>query len=92
MLKPAVPEVLSLVRRLYAQDDPCTRDAGCVGGHLHIVLDDGNVEDGHVAFCLTKAQEDGCTTCITLAGLLMRMSKTQRSKLSEGAYRAARIR
>ncbi len=82
MPKPTVPEVLPLVHRLYDEDDVCTRDAGCVGGHLHIVLDDDNGEDGCVAFCLEEARKDGCATCLRLAELLMQMSRTQRLKLA----------
>lgn len=85
-MKPTVPEVLPLVRDLYRGLAPCTRDAGRVGGHLHIVLDDGNTEDNHVQFCLDSATKDNCTTCIKLAELMLKMSKTQRGKLSDMAY------
>lgn len=85
-MKPTIPEVLPLVHRLYRGVDPCTRDAGLIGGHLHIVIDDGNVEDGHVAYCLEEARKDQCQTCITLGELLIKMSKTQRSRLSAEAY------
>lgn len=80
--KPTIPEVLPLVNQLYLEEDPCTKDAGCVGGHLHIVLDDGNIEDGCVQFCLDQAIEDNCPTCRTIAEQLMQMSKTQRKKIA----------
>jgi hypothetical protein len=82
-MKPTVPEVLPLVRRLYNEDDLCSRNSGIVGGHLHIVLDDGNVEDSNVQFCLQEAIKDHCATCIRLAELLLLMSKTQRAKLEK---------
>jgi len=81
-MKPTVPEVEPLVQRLYDGTAPCSRDAGCVGGHLHIVLDDGNIEDGHVQYCLDSATCDDCVTCIKLAKLLTQMSRTQRRKLA----------
>lgn len=82
MTKPTVPDVLPLVRRLYKDIDVCSRGSGCVGGHLHIVLDDCNVEDGHVAYCYEQAKLDDCDTCVALCKLLLEMSKTQRSKLA----------
>lgn len=86
MNKPTVPDVLPMVRRLYRGDDPCSRGSGSVGGHLHIVLDDGNVEDGHVSYCLEEAMADQCETCVKLATLLRQMSRTQRGRLPDLAY------
>lgn len=85
-MKPTVPEVLPLVRSLYRGLDLCTRDSGGVGGHLHIVLDDGNITDSDVRFCLDEARHDKCATCVKIAELLMQMSRTQRAKISEMAY------
>lgn len=73
--KPTVPEVLPLVNALYSTYE------GCVGCCLHNVLDDGNIEDSSVVFCLEWAKEQGHPKCIELAELLVRMSKTQRNKL-----------
>ena len=70
------------MRALYNYDNPCTRRTGGVGGHLHIVLDDNNVDDYSVKLCLDEAEKDHCTTCIELAQVLMMMSMTQRYKLS----------
>lgn len=69
---------MPLVRALYERN--------CVGCHLHIVLDDGNVEDSHVKFCLDEAKEEGCQECVTLAEKLLLMSKTQRRKLYSRKY------
>lgn len=80
MTKPTVPEVLPLVQALYRGETACTK--GGVGGHLHVVLDDGNVDDGNVAGSIIYAREEGCTSCIELGELLLCMSKTQRSKLA----------
>lgn len=73
--KPTVPEVLPLVRDLYARPNG---GAGCC---LHIVIDDGNVDDDSVAHCLSLARLDGHADCERLAKLLALMSKTQRQKL-----------
>lgn len=51
------------------------------GGNLHIVLDDGNVKDSNVQFCLNQAEENGDVKGVELAKILLQMSKTQRLKL-----------
>lgn len=73
--KPTVREVAPLVRDFY--DLP----GNAVGGSLHIVLDDGNIEDRNVQFCAAFARADNDTLGEALAGLLLRMSHTQRWKL-----------
>jgi hypothetical protein len=73
--RPTVPEVLPLVRALYALP------FHGVGGHLHIVLDDGNIEDGSVRFCLDAARGANCAPCAELAEKLLEMSKTQRLRV-----------
>jgi hypothetical protein len=73
--KPTIPEVLPLVQAYYA------KPGNFAGGSLHIVLDDGNVNDGSVQFCIDYAREKGDEDGIALGMLLLRMSKTQRSKL-----------
>jgi hypothetical protein len=71
--KPTVPEVLPLVQAVYRR-----HSGGCC---LHIVTDDGNVEDEHVTYCLEYAKEQAHPDCIAAAELLLRMSKTQRLKI-----------
>jgi hypothetical protein len=78
--KPTVPDVLPQVWRY--RDTP----GNCTGGSLHIVLDDGNVEDGHVRHCLDYATAKGDTDGVLLAETLLRMSKTQRLKLARRFY------
>ncbi len=78
--KPTVPEVLPLVHDLYRSDH------GTVGGCLHSVLDDGNIEDGAIQYCLKEAEAEDCKPCTTIARLLMRMSRTQRTKISRNCY------
>ena len=73
--KPTVPEVLPLVKAHYR------KEGNGVGGSLHIVLDDGNVSDDNVRFCIQWAKELGDEDGVALAELLMRMSRTQRTKL-----------
>lgn len=74
--KPTVPEVPPLVVAYYA------KSGHGAGGNLHIVLDDENVDDGQVQFCLDLARRVGDADGVQLAELLLRMSKTQRLKLA----------
>ena len=71
--KTTVPEVMILVKEYYKENP--------VGGNLHIVLDDGNVKDSNVQFCLNQAEENGDVKGVELAKILLQMSKTQRLKL-----------
>jgi hypothetical protein len=57
--------------------------ANPVGCCLHVVLDDGNLDNDSVAFCQRWARNKGHDECIAVADLLARMSRTQRTK----AYR-----
>lgn len=75
MKKPTIPEVLPLIQAYYA------KPGNGVGGNLHIVLEDLNVEDSHVRWCLEYAEKQGDTDGVELAKLLLAMSKTQRLKL-----------
>lgn len=73
--EPTVPEVLPMVRAYYAKEGNST------GGNFHIVLDDGNWDDGSVKFCLNEARKTGDEDGVRLGELLLRMSRTQRLKL-----------
>ena len=73
--KPTIPEVLPLVQAYYA------KPGNSCGGSLHIVLDDGNIEDGSVRFCRDWAAKHDDPDGIELAEILLRMSRTQRRKL-----------
>lgn len=75
--KPTIPEVLDRFRAYY-EDNPAW-------GSLHIVLDDQNVADHHVEFCVQWAIENNDPEGEELGRLLLRMSRTQRLKLSEVA-------
>jgi hypothetical protein len=73
--KPTVPEVLPLAKHVYELPEHGS------GGCLHIVLDDGNLENSHLDFCYGFASGRGCEFCTTLAPVLRRMSMTQRKKI-----------
>ncbi|AND75159.1 hypothetical protein pf16_236 [Pseudomonas phage pf16] len=51
-------------------------------GWLHIVLEDQNIHDGHVIHCQNRAAQHGDQEAYELADELLKMSKSQRIKLS----------
>lgn len=72
---------------------PCFVDylrANPAWGSLHIVLEDGNHSNADVEFCISFAEQQGDEEGADLARLLLKMSKTQRGKLSRLAYEAIR--
>lgn len=72
---PTINEVVPLVNKYYSMPEN-----GC-GGSLHNVLDDGNISDRDILFCLDEAKKNGDKEGIELANLLLKMSKTQRKKI-----------
>lgn len=74
-----VPELVPLARLTYATNQGC---------HLHILLDDQNVEDhwfdGPKGF-IARAAADECWNCYALALILRECSTSQRIKLSRHA-------
>jgi hypothetical protein len=52
-----------------------------VGGSLHIVLDDGNIHDEHVKFCIGYAEGKNDNEGVLLGKMILKASKTQRKKL-----------
>lgn len=73
MARVAIPEVIEHFHRYFIGNP--------TWGSLHIVLDDGNINDGHVQFCINYAVEKGDEEGVVLGEILLRMSKTQRSKI-----------
>lgn len=74
MSKPSIPDVLPRFVAYY-RDHPAW-------GALHVVLDDGNVEDVFVRGCAEYAREQADVEGEALADILLRMSRTQRGKIS----------
>lgn len=60
-------------------------------GSLHIVLDDENVEDWHVGWCIGYADAKGDEEGSALGYILLDMSESQRRKMAnlgyEGSYK-----
>jgi hypothetical protein len=71
--RPTVPQVLPFVRAYYNDH--------AAGGSLHIALDDGNLEDGNIQYCIDSANERGDDAGAALGRLLLEMTRTQRAKV-----------
>jgi hypothetical protein len=73
--RPTVPDVARLLLSFYKHEENAS------GGYLHIVLDDGNIERGHVEWCGAAAREAGDEEAARIADLMAQMTLTQRRKL-----------
>lgn len=73
--RPTRAEIAPLVRAYYAKPG----NGG--GGSLHIVLEDHNVKDHDVRWCIEYARKNGDEDGVRLGEMLLRLSPTQRRKL-----------
>ncbi|MBX4215763.1 hypothetical protein KW797_02350 [Candidatus Parcubacteria bacterium] len=69
----------ALVRSLYARS--------CVGCCLHVVLDDGNIEDDDVAWSRDLAIERSCQECAVIADLLAEFTDAERWAIYKSGWR-----
>lgn len=74
--KPTIPEVEPLVRSYYS------KPGNSVGGTLHIVLDDCNIKDSNVRWCLEECSRIGDEDGKRISELMLRMSRRQRLRLA----------
>lgn len=74
--KISIPEVIT--RFIAYQEKPGNE----AWGSLHVVLEDHNVDNGHVQSCIEKAQTNGDSDGLELAKILLLMSKSQRGRLN----------
>jgi hypothetical protein len=56
------------------------KDGNQVGGNLHMVLSDKNINDSDIEFCRKQAEDVGDAEGVELAELLLALSKTGRMK------------
>lgn len=61
-------------------------DRNSVGCCLHVVTDDGNIDDASVDWCLQYAIERDCDECAQCAQVLRSMSPTARRKAIRQAH------
>jgi hypothetical protein len=73
MSKIKIPDVVERFQKYF--------DKNPTWGKLHIVLDDNNVEDRHIQFCIDSALDSNDLEAVELGLILLNMTKTQRLKL-----------
>lgn len=57
-------------------------DVNPAWGNLHIVLDDENIKDDHIEYCIKRCVDHGDGAGCYLGNLLLKMSESQRLKIS----------
>ena len=80
-----IERAVMLAQMIYDHPD------GIVGGPLHIVLDDGNVSDEDIRFCIIQIFKEGVfneltLACLTCAYILLSLSKIDRRFVVEEHY------
>lgn len=85
-VKPSIPDVLPKFINYYDKPE------NGAWGNLHIVLDDGNIDDHFVISCREWAQECDDIDGVELANILLKMSKSQRIRLPNKVWEAIRDR
>lgn len=61
-------------------------ERNCMGCCLHVALDDGNLKDKDVQFCIDFAVGQNHPECEDLGRKLLELSQTQRAKLKRTWY------
>lgn len=69
-----IEQAIAMICPFYAREP--------AGGVLHVCLDDGNMRDGEVAWCLEEARKEGNVEAFRIASfLLVQMSENERFDL-----------
>ena len=76
-MKPTVEFVRNIVEAYYKL--PCN----IVGGNLHIVVDDLNLEDSSILQCMEKALKKADVDTLFLGNLLLQFSEEDREEIFE---------
>lgn len=74
--RPTVPEVVALANQIY------TSPGGGAGCCLHIVLDDDNLGDNDMQYCIGHARDRGHELCERVALMMLQMTTSQRRRVS----------
>lgn len=77
--KHRVPDVVKIVREYFE------KPGNSVGGSLHAVFEDSNLDDGSMQWCLNWALEKGDEDGANLARILLECSQSQRRRIVRSA-------
>ncbi len=61
--------------------DYCQLGGNICGGTLHIIVDDGNYDDGSIAYCLNSCIKEGDVQGVLLLNLIFNIPGDQRFRL-----------
>ena len=73
----------------YYEDKPLNLG---IWGSLHIVLEDANIKDHFVKYCIEFAEEQNDSEGLFLANELMKMSQRQRLRIHYDSYRIENLK
>lgn len=73
--KPTIQQLIEAVKAYYSIH------GNNVGGRLHIVLDDGNINNSDIKWCIDYASSKNDNEAVLLGKMLLGASLTQRRKL-----------
>lgn len=79
-----VDTMLAVLDAYYQETPPYMQLLGhgrAAGGYLHIVVDDGNLEDGHIQYCIGDAREHGDRHAVLIGEELLSWSMEKREEL-----------
>ena len=70
-----VKHLIDLIREYYKID------GNSVGGNLHTVIDDGNLKDKNIDFCIKCCTQSNDIKGLEICNIFKSLSKTQRKKV-----------
>lgn len=73
-MRPTAPDVAKQIAAYYA------KPGNGAAGHCHIVLDDENIRDDHVQWCLERCEQEGDADGASLMRTFLGMKRTARIK------------
>lgn len=82
--RPMAPDVAKSIAAYYA------KPGNGAGGHCHIVLDDENIRDDHVQWCLDRCEQEQDVDGVSLMQTFLGMKRTARLKAIRLAWEMTR--
>lgn len=82
--RPAAQDVAKQIAAYYA------KPGNGAGGHCHIVLDDENIRDDHVQWCLERCEQEADPDGASIMRIFLGMKRTARLKAIRLAWEMTR--
>jgi hypothetical protein len=68
-------EIVELIKAFYNEPN------NGAGGHLHLVTDDGNLEDDDIRFCIEQAGDNNDLLAMSIGYLLLSLPYKERERI-----------